>query len=405
MKNKHLFFFLLSTILISCSDSRQKSEIKTRVETASDKVQLEKWSVRMADAVMTRNDSLGHYNGRTKRGWSYDVLYLGNAINMLGDVEKKYSDYMLTDMDNLVMENGSIPRYDKEKYNIDYICPAKNLFLAWKQTGDEKYKKALGQFIEQLEGHPKTKSGVYWHKKIYPWQLWLDGVYMGMPFLAEYAKEFSEPEWFDVVTHEIIQTYEKTKDSKTGLMYHAWDESKEQKWCNPKTGLSKHFWSRAMGWYVMAICDVLDYLPKEHKDRAELINILQQTCDALIKVRDEKSGCWYQVLDQGTREGNYLESSGTAMYVYAFAKGAKMGYLDARYTDIASKAFDDMVKEFIIIDTDGLPSMINICGSCGLGGKPRYRDGTYEYYTTEKIVKNDCKGLAPFIAAAVMVGK
>ncbi len=399
MRTKNVILIALIALLSSCGAKKQNNNSTTKEETP------EKWGVRMADAVMSRHDSLGYYNGRNVRGWSYDVAYLGSAINMLRNIDAKYGDYMLADMDQLVMEDGSVPRYDMEKFNIDYICPAKNVLLAWEQTGNEKYKKAIGQFIEQMEKHPKTETGAYWHKKIYPWQLWLDGVYMGMPFLAEYAKDFNDPKWFDVATHEVILTYQKTKDPKTGLLYHAWDESKTQRWCDPKTGLSKHFWSRAMGWYVMAICDILDYLPNNHKDRAELISILQNCCDALVQVRDEKTGCWFQVLDQGEREGNYLEGSGTAMYIYAFAKGALNGYLDAEYLDIANSAFDDMVKQFIIIDEDGLPSMINVCGSCGLGGEKNYREGTYEYYTTEKRVKNDCKGVAPFIQAAAILNK
>lgn len=353
----------------------------------------------MADAVMSRSDSLGFYNGRTRRGWSYDVALLGMAIDRLGSVDQKYSDYMQADIDAMIDNNGHVARYDSTKFNIDYINPARNLLILWERTGNEKYKKAVGQFVRQMEKHPKTESGGYWHKQIYPSQIWLDGVYMGMPFLAQYAKDFNAPNWFDVVTHEIILVHEKTVDPKSGLLYHAWDESKQQQWANPETGQSPNFWSRAMGWYVMAIVDVLDYLPENHPDRPKLIQLLQETCDALLRVRDPESGCWYQVLDQGNREGNYLEGSGTAMYVYAFAKGARKGYLDAKYAKIASSAFDDMVKTFMVTDEDGLPSMINICGSCGLGGNP-YRDGSYEYYTTEKINTNDTKGVGPFILAA-----
>ncbi|WP_167607158.1 glycoside hydrolase family 88/105 protein [Maribellus sediminis] len=360
----------------------------------------EKWSVKMADAVMQRYDTLAFYNGRTRAGWSYDVFFLGGAIDMLGEIDPKYSAYLKTSIDMLVDSSGNIERYDMGKYNIDLIRPATNLLTLAQRSDDQRYKKAIPQFVEQLEKHPKTHSGGYWHKQVYPWQIWLDGVYMGLPFLAEYAKEYKQPQWFDVVTHDIELVYEKTRDPETGLLYHAWDESKEQKWADPETGQSPHFWSRAMGWYVMAIVDVLDYLPEDHPQRNELINILQETCDALIKVRDPKTGVWYQVLDRAGDEGNYPEGSGTAMYIYAFAKGAKKGYLDKSYLDVANSAFDDMVKTFIITDKDGLPSMINICGSCGLGGNP-YRDGSYDYYIGEKIVKNDCKGVAPFILAAI----
>ncbi len=380
----------LSVLILSCSTPAKKTE----------KAEPEKWSIKMADAVMQRYDTLAYYNGRTAAGWSYDVSLLGAAIYKLGDKDPKYKAYLKTFMDMLVDENGHIARYDMEKYNIDLIRPATCLLTLANDTGEEKYKKAIPQFIEQMEKHPKTESGGFWHKKRYPWQIWLDGVYMSAPFLAEYAKEYNQPQWYDVIMHEIILAYEKTVDEKTGLMYHAWDESHEQRWSNKETGQSPHFWSRAMGWYVMAIVDVLDFLPEDHPQRGEIIDILKKTLDALIKVRDPESGVWYQVLDMGGKEGNYMEGSGSAMYVYAMAKGARMGYLDKSYLDLANSAFDDMLKTFIITDEDGLPSMINICGACGLGGNP-YRDGSYNYYVTEKIVKNDTKGVGPFILAAL----
>ena len=392
---KSFVYLLAIALFFSCSPSSKKAK---KSETT------EKWSVRMANSVMTRYDSLGYYNNRTRMGWSYDVAMLGSAIDRLGEKDQKYSKYMTDYVDRMVEEDGSIPRYRMSKFNIDLINPAKNLITLYKRSGNEKYHKALGQFIAQMEQHPKTKTGGFWHKKIYPWQMWLDGIYMGSPFLAQYAKEFNDPRWFDVVARQITLIHEKTLDPKTGLLYHAWDESKEQRWSNPENGQSPHFWSRSIGWYVMAIVDVLDYLPEDHPQREAIINILQQTCDALMKVQDKESGVWYQVLDQGNREGNYLEGSGTAMYIYAFAKGAKNGYLEKNYLDIANKAFDNMLKTFITEDENGLISMVNICGSCGLGGNP-YRDGSYEYYVTEKIVTNDCKGVAPFIFAAVELNR
>ena len=274
----------------------------------------------------------------------------------------------------------------------------------YKLTGEEKYKKAIETLVNQMKNQPRTKSGGFWHKKIYPYQMWLDGIYMGSPFLARYAKDFNQPEWFDEVTFQIQEIYRETLDENTGLLYHAWDESREQRWCNPETGQSKHFWSRAEGWYVMAIVDVLDYLPENHKDRAAIIEILNKVCAALLKVQDEKTGLWYQVLDMGGKEGNYLEASGTAMFIYTFAKGAKNGYLDKKYFDIAEKAFDNMVTFMIKTGDDGLPVLTNTCGACGLGGNP-YREADYNYYVTEKQVENDQKGVAPFILAAIELNK
>lgn len=361
---------------------------------------LEKWSIKMADAVMQRHDTLAYYSGARMAGWSYDIALLGAAIDKLGTADEKYSAYMKTYIDMLVDSSGNTPRYSMGSYNLDLIRPATNILTLYNRTSEQKYLNTLPRFITQIEHQPRTTSGGFWHKKRYPNQMWLDGIYMAEPFLAQYAKEFSQPQWFDTVAFQIILIYKNTKDPETGLLYHAWDESREQRWSNPGTGQSPHFWSRAMGWYVMALVDVLDYFPENHPARNGIIQILLETSEALLKVRDPKSGVWFQVLDLGGKEGNYLEASGSAMYIYAFVKGAKKGYLPEKYTGIANKAFDDFLKTFVITDNDGLPSITNICGACGLGGDP-YRDGSYEYYIGEKVVKNDSKGVGPFILAAL----
>ncbi len=377
--------FVLIVIGYSCTDKKTQTP--------------EKWSIKMADAVMQRHDSLAFYNGAHMAGWSYDIALLGTAIDKLGDTDPKYSAYMKTFMDMLIDSAGNTPRYSMESYNLDLIRPATNILTLYNRTGEAKYLNTIPQFIEQLENQPRTASGGFWHKKKYTNQMWLDGIYMAEPFLAQYAKEFNEPQWFDTVAQQITLIYEKTRDPETGLLYHAWDESREQKWSNPETGQSPHFWSRAMGWYVMALVDVLEYFPENHPKRNEIIEILQNTCNALVKVRNPQNGVWYQVLDMAGKAGNYPEASGSAMYIYAFAKGAKNGWLDKKYIDLANAAFDDFLKTFVITDEDGLPGITNICGACGLGGDP-YRDGSYEYYVSEKIIKNDSKGVAPFILAA-----
>lgn len=366
--------------------------------------QNDRWSIRMANSVMARSDSLIYYLNPASVKWQYDVAFLGQAIDKLGDLDPRYSGYMEDYVDYFVHEDGSVYDYHVEEYNLDRINPAKNIITVYKRTGDPVYRTALDQFLVQMESHPKTKTGGYWHKKIYPWQMWLDGIYMACPFLAQYAKEFNDPKWFDVVAYQIELIYGKTLDSSSGLLFHAWDESREQRWCDPETGKSKYPWSRAMGWYTMAIADVLDFLPEDHPERDSLISILQNTCEALLKVRDPKTGLWFQVLNQGGREGNYIEGSGSAMYTYVFAKGAHKGYLGSKFLDIATEAFDDLVKELVTVDENGLVTMHNICGGCGLGGNP-YRDGSYEYYINEKRVDNDPKGVAPFILAAIELGK
>ena len=370
----------------------------------NDQVGQPKWSVRMANSVMLRADSLIHHLGVINPKWSYDVALLGLAIDKLGSIDPKFSDYMEDWVNYFVNEDGTVKDYNPEEYNLDRIFPANNILTLYKRKENPIYKVALDRFVNQMETHPKTHSGGYWHKKIYPWQMWLDGIFMASPYLIRYAREFNQPKWYNIVTFQIKHIYAKTVDEKTGLMVHAWDESRSQKWCDPLTGKSHYPWSRSMGWYTMAILSVLDNLPENHPDHDSLRLILQKTCNALLNVSDPKTGLYYQVLDQGARPGNYLEGSGSAMFTYVFARGAHKGYLDEKYLGIANRNFDNIIKEFIRIDKNGLVSMINICAVGGLGGNP-YRDGSYEYYINEKRQDNDPKGVAPFILAALELGR
>jgi unsaturated rhamnogalacturonyl hydrolase len=358
------------------------------------------WSVRMAEAVMQRSDSLIYYNNPEKVKWSYDVAMLGLAVDRLGSQDPKYSVYLKEYVDYFVTPEGKVRNYKIDEYNLDRINPARNILTLYKRTGEEKYLKAIDLFVTQMEDQPRTASGGYWHKKIYPDQMWLDGIYMSAPFMAQYAQEFNRPEWFDQVAGQIVLIYNKTLDQETGLLYHAWDESRKQQWADPETGCSPHFWGRAMGWYMMALVDVLEFVPERHPQFDTIRTILQHTSEALLKVRDPDTGLWYQVLDRKSSEGNYLEASCSCMITYAFAKGARKKYLPGHYREIAGQCFESILNEFVIIDKDGLPSLVNICGSAGLGGDP-YRDGSYEYYVNERKVTNDPKGVGPFILAAI----
>jgi unsaturated rhamnogalacturonyl hydrolase len=393
MNKRIVLIFLLLTVGTAAQPAGKTNSQKIKV----------KWSERMANTILTRSDSLIYYVDRNPK-WAYDVAFLGMAIDRLGKSNSRYSEYMENWVDHFVKPDGSVLDYNSNEYNLDRIFPGRNVFTLYKRKPELKYKVALDNFITQLKTHPKTKSGGYWHKKIYPWQMWLDGIFMASPFMAEYAKEFNEPEWFDAACTQTKLIYEKTIDPASGLLMHAWDESQSQKWCDSATGKSHYPWSRSMGWYIMAIEDILEYLPANHPDRASLINILQKTCESLLKVRDQKTGLWFQVLNCGGKEGNYIEGSGSAMYVYAFARGVHKGYLDKKFLDIADKSFNGIIKNLITVDKDGLLTMHNICGGCGLGGNP-YRDGSYEYYITEKRVDNDPKGVAPFILAALELDK
>jgi unsaturated rhamnogalacturonyl hydrolase len=232
--------------------------------------------------------------------------------------------------------------------------------------------------------------------------MWLDGIYMAGPFYAQFGRIFDEPSAFDNVAHQILLIEEHTRDPSTGLLYHAWDESKQQRWANPETGCSPHFWGRAMGWYAMALVDVLDYFPEDHPRRDAIIAIFGRMIEALARVQDEASGLWYQVLDQGRRAGNYLEASASCMFVYAIAKGVRKGYLPPDYLAVARKGYQGIVRDLITVDEQGLVTLEGICSVAGLGGNP-YRDGSFEYYVSEKVVPNDYKGVGPFILASLEV--
>jgi unsaturated rhamnogalacturonyl hydrolase len=353
------------------------------------------WSVRMVDSVLTRYPL-------EQAEWHYEHSLMVKAIAAVGAStgEERYSDFARAWVDWFVAPDGGIRTYRVDEFNLDQINPGKLLFQRYAQTGEQRYRKALELLRNQLQNQPRNTSNGFWHKKIYPHQMWLDGIYMAGPFYAEYALTFDEPAAFDDLTHQIILIEQRTRDPQTGLLYHAWDESKAQKWANPDTGCSPHFWGRAMGWYVMALVDVLDSLPAGHKNHAALVDIFQRLAAALIRFQDAASGLWYQVVDAAGRPGNYRESSVSAMLAYGFAKGVRKGLLGSEYLLSAQRAYRGLLENHIKVDSQGLLTLENTCGACGLGGNP-YRDGSYKYYTTEKIVTNDFKGVAPFVLAAL----
>jgi unsaturated rhamnogalacturonyl hydrolase len=336
--------------------------------------------------------------------WHYEHGLQVMAIQEAGEAtgEERYLKFVADWINHFVQPDGTIRTYRADEYNIDQINAGKLLYGAYERTGDERYRKAVEHLRGQMRMHPRNSVNGFWHKQIYPYQMWLDGIYMAGPFLSEYAMRFNEPETFDDVVYQITLIEKHTRDPKTGLLYHAWDESKQQSWCDPETGLSKYFWGRAVGWYVMAIVDVLDHLPQgqDHAQRSDLVAILEKTAVAIVKVQDEATGLWYQILDLPEREGNYLEASASAMFVYAFAKGVRNGYLAQDYLLSARRGYHGILQNLIKIDSHGLLTLEKVCGGAGLGGVP-YRDGSFEYYITEKIIPNDPKGVGPFILAAL----
>jgi unsaturated rhamnogalacturonyl hydrolase len=363
---------------------------------------VQPWSVRMAESLMKRHPEPGMIEGWGAPLWEYTQ---GLEMKAVLDVWEKnkdqhYLDYVLAYYNKSIQEDGSIPLYKLSDYNIDRINPGKPLFRLYEITGKEKYKKALFLLREQMKTHPRVSTGGFWHKKIYPHQMWLDGVYMASPFLAQFAITFKEPALLDDVANQIILMERYTRDEKTGLLYHGWDESRQQRWADPITGRSPNFWGRGMGWYSMALVDALDIFPADHPKRADILAILQRLTEAVAKVQDIKTGVWYQVLDQAGRAGNYAEASASCMFVYALAKGVRRGYIDARYQDNANRGYAGILKEFIEVDANNLVNLHRVCAVAGLGGNP-YRDGSYDYYINTKIVSNDPKGVGPFILASL----
>lgn len=332
--------------------------------------------------------------------WSYEqgVLLKGIEGVWLNTGEGKYFNFIQQRTDAFVSDDGTIRTYKLDDYNIDNVLPGRNLLLLYKVTGQDKYRKAAALLREQLKTHPRTSEGGFWHKKIYPTQMWLDGLYMGEPFYAEYAATFHEEADFDDIAKQFILMERHSRDTKTGLLYHGWDESKNQRWADPQTGRSPNFWGRAMGWYAMALVDTLDYFPPDHPQRAELLAILKRTADAIGKYQEPKSGLWYEVLDKGSEKGNYLEASASCMFVYALAKAVRQGYLPASYFKTAQKGYVGITTQFV----ESLPNaQVNLKGTvsvAGLGGNP-YRDGSYQYYLSEKVVTNDPKGVGAFLMA------
>jgi len=335
--------------------------------------------------------------------WTYDM---GVVLEGMVDVwrntgDKTYFDYVQGWMDQFVTEDGDIRNYRPEEYNIDHVKNGRSLLFLYKVTGKPKYLKASEKVYNQLLTHPRTKEGGFWHKKVYPYQMWLDGLYMAQPFYTEYADLMGIDSIYDDVVNQFTYMENHARDEKTGLLYHGWDESRNERWANPETGLSKHFWARGMGWYAMALVDVLDYFPMEHPGREKLVQILHRTLTAVAKYQDPKTSVWYDIVDLGTREGNYVEASASSMFVYAMAKAVRKGYVPKKdFQKHIDKGYAGLVKQFITPGGSDRVNINHVVTVSGLGGSKNYRDGSFEYYMSEPVKPNDPKGVGPFISAA-----
>jgi len=360
----------------------------------------QKLSEQVAATVMNIwKDSLP-IGGQTK--WSYDmgVVLKGFEGIWQRTGDRKYFNAIQAKMDWFVQNDGTIKGYEADEFNLDHVNNGKLLLLLYRVTQKEKYLKAAQLLREQLRHHPRTNEGGFWHKKVYPYQMWLDGLYMGEPFYAEYSMLMHDDTAFNDIANQFIWMEKHARDPKTGLLYHAWDESKQMKWANPQTGLSKHFWARAMGWYSDAIVDALDYFPQTHPKRQALIDILNRLVTAIEKQQDKTTGLWYDVMNYNGpgKEKNYFEASASSQFVYAIAKGVRKGYLPASKIEIAKKGYDGIVKQFIKVE-DGQTNLNGTVKVSGLGGNP-FRDGSFEYYMSEPVIINDPKGIGAFLLAS-----
>lgn len=333
--------------------------------------------------------------------WSYDHGVVQDGMNAVWrrTGNATYFKYIQKDMDAFISADGQIDTYKQDHFNIDNVKNGTVLLNLYKVTGQVKYFNAATLLWEQLQKQPRTRQGGFWHKQIYPNQVWLDGLYMGQPFYAAYAALTGHTKAFNDIASQFLWIEKNTRDAKTGLLYHGWDESKAEKWADPKTGLSPHIWARAMGWYGMALVETLDYFPQNHPQRKELIGILNRLAAAIKSTQNDKTGVWYDILDLPNEKGNYFESSASAMFIYTLAKGVRLGYLPAGYFAVAAKGYKGMRQEFIEQRAEGKVNLKGTVSVSGLGGKP-YRDGSYAYYMSEKVVSNDPKGVGAFLLAA-----
>jgi len=358
------------------------------------------WSERAANAVIVRWPDGRLAPAGAHWVWNYELgtLLEGMDAVWLNTTDPRYYNYIKSAVDQFVASDGSIPTYKVEEYQLDSILLGRQLLLLYGVTHERRYLTAATTLYQQLLHQPRTPSGGFWHKQRYPNQMWLDGLYMAEPFYAEYASLSHHPDAFQDITHQFVLMEEHARDPKTGLLYHGWDESKQERWANKATGLSSQFWGRAMGWYMMALVDTISYYPDDDPGRKQLIGMLERDAAAVARYQDGASGLWYEVLDKAGTKGNYLESSASCMFVYALARGVRQGYLPQRYLANAERGYQGILSHFIQTGPGDDVSLTGTVKVGGLGGDP-YRDGSYAYYLSEKIATNDAKGVGAYLLA------
>ena len=338
-----------------------------------------------------------------KPAWNYiDGCMMTSLIELYKATnDEKYLNFVKAYVDYYVQEDGSIIGYEMDKYSTDDVSESRILFDLYKFTGEEKYNKAIEMCYQQVLTHPRTKEGNFWHKKIYPNQVWLDGLYMMQVFYTRYETERNKFKNYSDIVGQFKNVYDIMRDKETGLYYHAYDSSKSMFWANRETGLSQNYWLRSIGWYTVALIDVYDYMDEQMYDEWHTIKeIFKETIDSILKYQDQESKMFYQVPNFPGREKNYLETSGSCMIAYAILKGVRLKALPERYLQIGLDIFNGVCHKYLTIKEDGDLNLGGICLVAGLGPEKNLRrDGTYEYYMSEPIVENDAKGVGPFIMA------
>jgi unsaturated rhamnogalacturonyl hydrolase len=362
------------------------------------------WSERAANAAIARWPDGRFAPAGAPSTWNYELgtLLQGMDSVWLTNVDPRYFNYIKASVDALVAPDGSIPTLKPEEHQLDNILLGRQLLFLYGVTQNKRYLTAATFLWNQLGAQPRNAEGGYWHKQRYPNQMWLDGLYMAEPFRAEYASISHHPEEFKDITKQFVLMEQHARDPKTGLLYHGWDASKQERWANQQTGDSQEFWARGIGWYMMALVDTLDYYPEGDPGRAQLIAILRREAIAIRRFQDKKTGLWYTMMNRPGEKGNYFESSSACMFVYALAKGVRRGYLPefgpALPFAAAQLGYQGILAHFVQAQGDDV-SLTDTVKASGLGGQP-YRDGTYAYYIGEKVVTNDPKGVGAFLLAS-----
>ena len=399
-----LLFLLVSQVSFAQRNYAEKMA-ETIMKTYKDSMVVMKYASHLEqDKQIPAGMTVEQAQKNRPANWNYEMGVVFSGFERLwrtsGDA--KYLQYMRRIIDKFITPEGNIRTFKMDEYNLDNIPTGRQLLTLYQTFNDKKYKLAADLLRSQLDVQPRNKVGGFWHKLKYPSQMWLDGLYMAEPFYAEYSLMTGKMQDFDDIANQFVLMERYARDEKTGLLYHGWDESRQQKWANPANGKSPEFWSRAMGWYIMGLVDVLDYFPKDHPRRTELLAILNRTSEGILKYQDASSGVWWQVTDKGGQAGNYLESSGSSMFIYGLAKAVRMGYISETYLPAIKKGYDGLIKNFIETDAQGDVHLTKAVGGAGLGGTP-YRDGTYDYYVKEPTRSDDLKATGPFMGACIEV--